>query len=548
MVDVKTTSNANPILIIDDDIAQLKTLADILETEELQPICCQTGQEALQISRQQKINVSILDLRLPDIDGLELLKQLKAHNPDIKVIINTAYASLESAMEAINEEAFAYVRKMGDVDELLAYVHRAFRVHLAQYSEVLEKEVEKRTKELLNTNEQLRQEIAVRKRVEAELKAYREHLEQRVQERTAELEVAISTATHARDKIDAILHSVADGLIVTDLANKVILANPAAEALLGFRQEEMVEREIGLGIKDDRLREIVRDTLNRQKSGYEIDIELEDPRDHRQKVMRARTALVDDFRSQPLGTVTIIQDVTRLREVDRLKTEFLSTVAHELKTPLTSVQGFSEILLTRRLDEARRQRYLQMINRQATHLSEIINDLLSISRLEARRGLEIKPKLMTMGAMLDEVLVPFIETVTNHKIKVKAGQDLPAVMADPFRLSQVCRNLMSNAIKYSPQGGTITVRAQVCQDYLEISVEDEGIGMSPEQQAHLFEKFYRAYESNTSMSGTGLGLAICKLIVGLHGGQIWVESELNVGTTVYFTLPLATEYAIDFVE
>ncbi len=144
-----------PVLIIDDDKAHLKTLADILELDDLQPICCSNGKQALQACKKYKINVVILDLRLPDIHGLELLKLLKQKNRDVKVIVNTAYASLESAMTAINEEAFAYVKKLGNTDELLAHVHRAFHTYLAVYSYRLERKVQKRTAELAKAKEQL---------------------------------------------------------------------------------------------------------------------------------------------------------------------------------------------------------------------------------------------------------------------------------------------------------------------------------------------------------------------------------------------------------
>jgi signal transduction histidine kinase len=159
-----------PILVVDDDMAQLKTLADILALEELHPICCQTGQEALAASQRNEVNVAVLDLRLPDVDGLQLLKQLKIQNPQIKVIIHTGYASLDTALAAINEEAFAYVRKMGNVEELLAHIHRAFHMHLAKYNELLEREVEKRTQELVQANQELKNEIIERQRLEEQLR------------------------------------------------------------------------------------------------------------------------------------------------------------------------------------------------------------------------------------------------------------------------------------------------------------------------------------------------------------------------------------------
>jgi PAS domain S-box-containing protein len=378
-------------------------------------------------------------------------------------------------------------------------------------------------------------------RLYAKLDEYREHLEDLVRERTAELEQAVQETADARDKIDAILHSVADGLIVTDLDHKVILANPAAEELLGSRLEEMLGREVGVGIKDDRLREMVRYALDQRSSGYEIDIEPASSQTRRPKVLRARTSLVDDRQGQPLGTVTIIQDVTRLREIDRLKTELLTTTAHALRTPLTSILGFSEILLTRKMDEERRKHYLNLINEQSNHLARTVEDLVDLSRLEAGHGIELRLEMVNMVKLMEEVVILFAGKTTKHNIQIEGLAELPLILGDPFRLTQVGQNLLSNAINFSPKGGTITIRGRMIPDYLEISFQDEGIGMTPEQQEHLFRPFYRADASHTAIGGTGLGLAITKLIIDQHGGEIWMESEPDVGTAVYFTLPISNE-------
>jgi two-component sensor histidine kinase len=161
----------SPILVIEDNPAQLKTMSDILEMEGLHPLGCRSGREALACCQQYDVHVAILDLRLPDLDGLEVLSRLKQQVPDMKVIIHTGYATLESAMEAINQEVFAYVQKMGNVEELLTHVHRAFHAHLAGYSAQLEQEVQKRTAELSAANDELRQEIVERARAEEQIKA-----------------------------------------------------------------------------------------------------------------------------------------------------------------------------------------------------------------------------------------------------------------------------------------------------------------------------------------------------------------------------------------
>lgn len=385
---------------------------------------------------------------------------------------------------------------------------------------------------------QAQQEITERKRVEAKLNEYREHLEELVWERTRELEQAMREASDARDKTNAILQSAADGLIVTDTNYQIIMANPAAEALLGVEVEDMLGREVGAGIKDDRLREMVRYAFEQRASGHEVDIETDDPPNARKKVLRARTALVDDRQGQPLGTVTIIQDVTRLREIDRLKTELLTTTAHELRTPLTSILGFSEILLTREMNPERQKHYLSMINEQSSRLAKIVAELVDISRIESGQTLDLKLEQVDLAALMENVVILCAEKAIKHHPRLEGLADLPIIWGDPFRLSQVGQNLLLNAINYSPPGSTIIIQGQLESDFIQISVQDQGIGMTPEQQKHLFKPFYRAHASSTAIGGTGLGLATSKLIVEQHGGKIWLDSEVNVGTTVYFTLPL----------
>jgi signal transduction histidine kinase len=179
-----------------------------------------------------------------------------------------------------------------------------------------------------------------------------------------------------------------------------------------------------------------------------------------------------------------------------------------------------------------------MINNQASQLASIIDDMLDISRLESGRGLEIKTEPFDMTNLTREVMQPLMETTPDRSFYCE-GLDSPTpTLGDPFRLAQVIRNLLSNAIKYSGPGDDITIRGKKTDHHLEISVIDTGIGMTAEQQRHLFQKFYRADASNRSIGGTGLGLTICKLIVEGHGGEIWAESKLGRGTTFTFTIPL----------
>jgi len=370
------------------------------------------------------------------------------------------------------------------------------------------------------------------------LEDYSRTLEEKVAERTSELKEALSDTAKARDRIDGIIKSVADGLIVTDVYNRVILMNRPAEDLLGVRLSEVIDRPIDFAIQDETLRDRVRDTLEKKKTGYEFDFELpgDDPRHPR--IMRARTSVIYDKEGKQSGIVTIMHDVTQEREVDRMKTEFISTAAHELRTPLTSIQGFSEIMLTRDdISEEEKKRFLNYINKQAISLTSIVSDLLDIARIESRKGFSLNKVYCNIGDIISQVVPYFREYAQKHRFEVVLPKKPVELYVDKQKMEQVFRNIISNAIKYSPDGGLIQLTGRLSADHFEVSVEDQGVGMTPEQVEKIFDKFYRADVSDKAIEGTGLGMTIVKHIVEVHGGEIWVESELGKGTIVRFMIP-----------
>lgn len=371
-----------------------------------------------------------------------------------------------------------------------------------------------------------------------ELENYSKTLEEKVVARTSDLEKALSDTAQARDRIDGIVKSVADGLIVTDIYNRVILMNRTAEDLLGVRLSEVIDRPIDFAIQDETLRERVRSTLQKKREGYEFDFELpgDDPKHPR--IMRARTSVITDKEGKQTGIVTIIHDVTHEREVDRMKTEFISTAAHELRTPLTSIQGFSEIMLTRNdITEEEKKRFLSYINKQSVSLTLIVSDLLDIARIESGRGFALNKASYDISDTIRQVIPYFQEHAPQHHFEISIPNQPLVLYADRQKIEQVFKNLISNAVKYSPKGGVIMVTGGITADHFEAAVADNGIGMSTDQLEKIFDKFYRADASDTAIEGTGLGMTIVKHIVEAHGGSIWVESELGKGTTVRFTIP-----------
>jgi signal transduction histidine kinase len=258
-----------------------------------------------------------------------------------------------------------------------------------------------------------------------------------------------------------------------------------------------------------------------------------------------------------LGRLFVFRDTTRERELDRMKIEFITLVSHELRTPLTSVKGFSDLILeneTLPLEDETRE-YLQIISLNADRLITLLNDILDITRIETDR-IELKPELCPMEDVIAQVTIslqPMLKE-RGHTVIVEIEPALPPVWADHARMIQIVTNLLTNAIKYTLEPGEITVRAVSIQqpDHIPtragrdlilpcvlVSVQDTGVGITVEDQAHLFERFYRAKsDASRLVGGTGLGLTIVKSFVEMHGGQVWFETAPGTGSIFFFTVPV----------
>ena len=241
-------------------------------------------------------------------------------------------------------------------------------------------------------------------------------------------------------------------------------------------------------------------------------------------------------------SVLYFRDVTRETEVDRMKSEFLTTAAHELRTPMVSIFGFAELMLKRPIPPERQRDVIETIHRQSSLLINMINELLDLARIEARQGKDFRMKPQPLQSLIDDAVAVMTVRKESHPVVVDCEHGDMVLMLDNDKSRQALGNVLSNAYKYSPQGGVIKVSTQLhrsgAETKLGVSVTDQGIGMTPEQQARLFERFFRADPSG-NIPGTGLGMCLVKEIMGLHGGSIEVQSQIGVGTTVTMWFPLS---------
>jgi signal transduction histidine kinase len=261
------------------------------------------------------------------------------------------------------------------------------------------------------------------------------------------------------------------------------------------------------------------------------------------RMLQARLFPVRDPDSGQQGHGLLLRDITHEKELDRLKSQLLSTVSHELRTPLASIKGFATTLLRQDVawDEDTRREFLAIIDQESDRLSELIGNLLDMARVEAGT-LRVEPEPTNLRPIVTETVGTFRLMTSQHQFQIKMPRHVPQVMADPRRVRQVLRNLVENAVKYSPAGGPIVIAVEVHADAVQIGVTDRGIGIQPEHLDRIFDRFYQVDNASTrKVGGSGLGLSICKAIVEAHKGRIWVESQVGIGSSFYLTLPVADD-------
>jgi signal transduction histidine kinase len=262
------------------------------------------------------------------------------------------------------------------------------------------------------------------------------------------------------------------------------------------------------------------------------------------RIVQVRPFTIRDAGDENLGLGMLLRDITREKELDEMKSQLLSTVSHELRTPLASIKGFATTLLRQDVqwDEATRREFLSIIDEESDHLSELISNLLDMSRVEAGT-LRVEPEPTELLPLIRKTVAEFQVMTREHQFRTALPDSLPMVLADLRRIHQVLRNLLENAVKYSPGGGPILVAVEMLKGEVQIAVSDEGLGIEPQHLQHVFDRFYQADSASTrKVGGAGLGLSICKAIVQAHGGRIWATSQPGAGSTFTFSLPLKEDH------
>lgn len=350
-----------------------------------------------------------------------------------------------------------------------------------------------------------------------------------------ELENKIRIISEDKDKMKVVLSSVIEGIIAIDKEGRIILFNNALKNMTDYSSDRVLGKFHWEIIRNNQLNELLKEALQKGQPLTQ-EITIFSPQE---KIFRASANPLTE-KNEVWGAVVVLNDITEIKKLEKMRSEFVANVSHELRTPLTSIQGFVETLKDGAInDPGKAQYFLAIIEKQSNRLNNLIEDILQLSKIESQ---EIIMNLQSINLrdLIDKAISEFKKKIEqkNHKIKINISPQLPLIKTDPEQIEVVFRNLLDNAIKYTPNGGEIYISAFEKAENIYIEVADNGIGISAEHLPRIFERFYRVDKDRSrKLGGTGLGLAIVKHIVQAHGGTIGVESKPGKGSKFFFTLP-----------
>lgn len=345
-------------------------------------------------------------------------------------------------------------------------------------------------------------------------------------------------AEGGRRRLAAILASTTDAILVTDAESRLLLTNPAARNLLSLDESVHGRLLSSLPIPEALVHALTQSADGQQPPAVEVPL-------GDRRTFYASIAPIMGAEGIILGKVVVMRDITHFKELDEMKSEFVATVSHDLRAPLTFIRGYAMMLMMVGDLNDKQHDYLDRILEGIDQMSALIGDLLNLRRIEA--GVGIRQEQCRMGLILVEAVDTMRARATSKGItlRLEPAEGAPTVVGDHTLLRQAVSNLVDNSIKYTPTGGQVSVGLGTTDQEAIIRISDTGIGIAPEDQVRLFEKFYRIKRRETgSIQGTGLGLALVKSIIERHGGRVWVESELNKGSTFYVALPLPDEESL----
>ncbi|RTZ96288.1 MAG: hybrid sensor histidine kinase/response regulator [Deltaproteobacteria bacterium] len=489
-------NDAIRVLIVDDELDIREGSERILKRIGYPVHTAARGEEALAYLQQRPAAIVLLDLKMPGIDGMEVLARIQEMESIPLVIVITGYATVETAIKAMKQGAYDFIPKPFEPEQLRIVVNRAAeKIRLTREAKMLERE-------------------KVR---------------------------TLSDLDMEKSRIRTIIEALPDGVIVTNNTGKVVLMNPAFKQLFGLDADVKTGTQIEDYIPDESFCRLVMDI----SQGKYID--YGDIPDHefslgKEKYLRARGQPVLGGKKECLGAVVNFVDITAMKVLDRLKSEFVAKVSHELRSPLATIHEQIAQVLKDMVDSSipAEQDILSRAKEKTQSLISMIGDLLDLSHIE--EGLIChEPQPVQLGELLQNI----VDFLGSRAVAKKQSlllrlpdEPLPPITTDPLALESIFGNLITNAINYTPEGGKIEVAAELAGINIIVKVIDNGFGIADKHIDRIFERFYRVKDEKTRyITGTGLGLPIVKGLVDSLGGMIHVDSAPGEGSTFSVLLP-----------
>ena len=350
-----------------------------------------------------------------------------------------------------------------------------------------------------------------------------------VMQTTQSLQQQVGAVEVEPKKLESLLTQIQDAVIVIDPVGNLILMNSSARGAFGIDDDQIIGQPIRQLIQQQDLLALLNE--EQPPAPRRGEVALEDGR-----VLNAQITPI-----QEVGLVIIMQDITHLKELDRIKSDFVSAVSHDLRSPLTAILGYVELIEKAGMVNKEQREFIRRIQQSVQNITALINDLLDIGRIEA--GFDAGKETISLAAIIEYTLDAFQGRLREKSLILKSEvqKDLPTVFGNPVRLRQLLGNLLANAIKYTPPFGEISLQALLEGDQILLQVRDSGIGIPSSDLPYIFDRFYRASNVSIDIPGTGLGLAIVRSIVDNHHGRIWVESISGKGTTFSILLPVSDQ-------
>ncbi|MEE4241012.1 MAG: response regulator [Desulfopila sp.] len=473
------------ILVVDDEARIRDACTMVLENEGYILETADNGELGLQMIEAKHFDVILLDLMMPVISGLDVLPSLTERHPDTAVIVITGYATVEHSIEAMKKGAFDFIPKPFTPDQLRAVVAKSIK-----YTR------------------------------------------------------ALQDISDSKSRLRVMVNRLLDGVMTTDADKNIVLANPAFLNMVDYPEAHARGKAVAEAVSNEAIVKLIDEALAMPEdtiSQSSCEITLQGGEGGKERIVSASCSPFRSRTGQILGTTTVLHDITAVKEMDRMKSDFVSMVSHEIRSPMNSLLAQIKIILDGLAGEVtpKQREILERASGKVNNLVELVSELLDLARIEAGMvGRQMED--LDLREMLEEQVV-FHKAGAEQKdisITLEVEGDLPVITADRQGMEEVLTNLITNAVKYSPSGGSILINACREGDFISLQIRDTGYGIPEEDLAEIFNRFYRVKDKNTrTIHGTGLGLAIVKSIVDAHRGLIRVESKLEQGTTFTVLLP-----------